>query len=323
MMRPPILLLTIAIAFGACDTDPVANDDDDDPFTRDPIALPVVGHGMLPVRVTAEVAADGAWAYTTTWGNLIDLGSALEVWDVSGATPLLVDSVIIADATTLGDVQISDDGNLLVIATERENGSIIVFDRSDPAHPVMLSRHLSDNTRNFGVHTVKLGRVNGTLYAFLSVNPGGATGNGQLVVVDLSDPTNPREILAMPLGGPVLHDVFVRDGYLFTAEWDDGMSIWDIGGGGLGGSPADPVRIGNVQTVDGNVHNIWWYHAPDGGKRYVFVGEEAPANVGADSDGDIHVVDISDMTNPREVAFYTLATAGTHNFTMDEANGIL
>jgi hypothetical protein len=34
-------------------------------------------------------------------------------------------------------------------------------------------------------------------------------------------------------------------------------------------------------------------------------------------------VDVSDMTAPREVAFYHVDGAGTHNFSMDEARGVL
>jgi hypothetical protein len=44
---------------------------------------------------------------------------------------------------------------------------------------------------------------------------------------------------------------------------------------------------------------------------------------GLSSSGDIHVVDVSNMAAPKEVAFYTDAWAGTHNFSVDEPNGIL
>jgi hypothetical protein len=45
--------------------------------------------------------------------------------------------------------------------------------------------------------------------------------------------------------------------------------------------------------------------------------------VGVSSSGDVHVVDVSNMSAPREVAFYTVPGAGTHNFSADEQNGIL
>ena len=45
--------------------------------------------------------------------------------------------------------------------------------------------------------------------------------------------------------------------------------------------------------------------------------------VGSASSGDIHVVDISSLTNPVEVAFFHLPDAGTHNFWMDEQKQVL
>jgi hypothetical protein len=78
--------------------------------------------------------------------------------------------------------------------------------------------------------------------------------------------------------------------------------------------------------VGGQVHNAWWFHDPtvtSNARRYVFVGEEGPASFFSESSGDIHVVDISDLANPREVAFYSVQGAGTHNFWMDEPRGVL
>jgi hypothetical protein len=282
----------------------------------------VLGLGCVPERFTSEVAVRGGWAYTGTWGGSPragNPGNVLKIWDVSGNVPALRDSLVVGGAATLGDVQISDDGRLLVVATEYSPGSIVVYDLADPARPSRLARFSSASTAP-GVHTVKLGRVDGRLYAFLSVNPSPP----QLVVVDLGDPANPREVLARPMGQPFIHDVFVRDGLLFTALWNGGTSIWDIGGGDLGGTPQDPKLIGNVLTAGGSVHNIWWFHDPQSGsRRYAFVGEERPGAIGNSAAGDLHVVDLTDMRNPREVAFLNVPGAGAHNFWMDEASGIL
>ncbi|MCI0435508.1 MAG: hypothetical protein L0271_17965 [Gemmatimonadetes bacterium] len=318
-----LVLPLAALAAAACDQDPLGNNGNGNGFEpRTPIELPVLGQGIVTGRFTAEIAVAGSWVYTTTWSFRTAPGNALMIWDASGPAPVLRDSVILGFATTLGDVQLSDDSTLLVVATERNNGSIVIFDVSIRERPVQLARHASDNTAN-GVHTVKLGRVAGRHYAFLSVNLG-SNQPSQLVIVEITDPGNPREVLVRPMGVPFIHDTFVRDGLLFTALWDDGMTIWDIGGGGRGGTPENPVQISNIKTVDGNVHNLWWFHNPvDGSKRFVFVGQEGPGAVGAQSSGDIHVVDISNLSQPREVAFYTVPSAGTHNFTMDEAAGIL
>jgi hypothetical protein len=236
-----------------------------------------------------------------------------------------VDSLIINGATTLGDVAISDDGSTMVVATERTGGGIVVYSLADPRHPVQLTRYQTSNT-NPGVHTAKLARVNGKLYGFLSIDPiCCATGNilARLVTVDLSVPSAPREVFTQIVGTPYVHDVYIRDGILFLALWDAGLDIWDIGGGGKGGTPESPVVLGNVKTVGGEVHNVWWYHDASGGKKYAFVGQEGPGSIGSSSIGDIHVVDVSNFAAPKEVAFYHVAGAGTHNFSVDEKNGVL
>ncbi len=321
-----LLLLLPLLAPAACEPDPLGTDRTPVDTTAGFTTLRVLGHGAVAERFTAEVAARGEWAYTSTWSSRAGVpGNAIKVWRINGNTPQLVDSLIVENASTLGDVQISDDGALLVVATERMNGSIVIYDRAaNPAKPVRLARHVSAATTTTGVHTVKLGRVAGRHYAFLSVNPGGtAETPPRLVVVDITNPASPVEVLVRPMGTPFIHDVFVRDGILFTALWNEGMTIWDIGGGAAGGSPTNPVRLGNVLTVGGQVHNVWWYYEPGGAKRYAFVGQEGPGSIGSSSSGDIHVVDVSDLRNPREVAFYTVPGAGTHNFVMDETAGVL
>ena len=92
------------------------------------------------------------------------------------------------------------------------------------------------------------------------------------------------------------------------------------------GRRAAPVQLGTVRTVNGSVHNVWWYHdGATGQKRYAFVGEEVAngISIGSSSAGDIHVVDVSDPAKPREVAFFTVPGAGTHNFSVDEQRGVL
>ena len=73
-------------------------------------------------------------------------------------------------AITTGDVAVSDDGSLLVVASEPSQGSIAVYDLSTPRKPQLLSRFTNDQTAG-GVHTAELGRVNGKLYAFLAIDP--------------------------------------------------------------------------------------------------------------------------------------------------------
>lgn len=85
-----------------------------------------------PDRITAEVAVRGTRAYTTTWGNSAAAASVFHIWNVAGGAPRLVDSVRVDGAITLGDVAISDDGTLLVIATEGSNAGLAIYSIADP-----------------------------------------------------------------------------------------------------------------------------------------------------------------------------------------------
>lgn len=285
-----------------------------------PVTMSVIGRGdFKPARISGEVAVRGNTAYTTSWNNTTT-SSAFYIWDVSG-TPVLVDSVTVDGARTLGDVAVSDDGSTLVVATE-SSGSLATYSLANSRKPVLLTRFAPGHI-TVGVHTAEIGRVNGKLYGFLAIDPGGGA-KAQLVIVDLANPAAPQEINTTTIGSPFVHDTFVRDGLLFLGLWNDGVAIWDIGGGGKGGTPAAPVELGRVKTVNGKVHNIWWVKDPvTGSNRYAFVGEESSGSVGVSSSGDVHIIDVSDMSAPREVAFYTVSGAGTHNFSVDEPNGIL
>ena len=341
-MTASIVALAVLAATAACGSDSVGPSTSSSPVTSascpavdvgarpsalslspaTPATIPVLGAGTDTVRYTAEVTARGSIAYTTTWGFRGPApGNKVNIWDVSTNLPTIVDSLIVTGATTLGDVAVSDDGSLLVVATERTGGSIVVYDLTDPTHPKQLSRFTNGDT-DPGVHTAKMGRVNGTLYGFLSIDPINST-PARLVIVDLSNPSAPREVYTKVTGNPFVHDTFIRDGLLFVALWDDGLQIWDIGGCGNGASPSNPTVLGGVKTLGGEVHNVWWYHDPGGGKRFAFVGQEGAGTVGSSSSGDIHVVDVSDVSQPKEVAFYHVDGAGTHNFSVDEAHGIL
>lgn len=288
-----------------------------------PLTLAMLGVASVPERYTSELWVRGTTAYTSTWGTRgANRGNAVKIWDVSTNTPVLLDTIIVANAGTTGDVQVSDDGKLLVVGIEpNANGGLAVYQLDTPRTARLLVRTTGGELQ-YGVHTVEIARVNGVLYAFCSIDPASGV-PARLVIMSLADPANPVTISSTQLGSPYIHDVFVRDGLLFTAEWNDGVGIWDIGGGGTGGTLAAPKRIGRVVTVGGQVHNVWWLQDPATGiKKYLLIGQEGPGTVGSSSIGDVHVVDMSNMAAPVEVARYTVPGAGVHNFSVDEANGL-
>jgi hypothetical protein len=145
--------------------------------------------------------------------------------------------------------------------------------------------------------------------------------------VDL-DPLVVAEVPIPPNYG--IHDTFVRDGIAFVSAWNSGMQIYDVGGGNLGGSPDSPELIGQYTPPSGGVpggaqvHNSWWFHNPvTNARKYLFVGQEGPAQVGLNASGDLKVFDVSNLAAPTEVATLRIPNAGVHNFWMDEARQVL
>ena len=300
-----------------------------------PPVLPVVSGGNnVPERFSSDLWVHGSYAYsgTTDTRNGV-VGNALNIWslDASGA-PTLVRSMAVPGVGTVSDVQVSDDGQLLVLSGERgTDGGIFLYRLSDPGQPLLLGSALVGPP---GVHTVTLATINQRLYAFAARNtrldPDPAE-DPALLIYDVTEPSAPalvaRQVVPRNYG---IHDTFVRDGIAFVFAWNTGVMIYDVGNGMAGGSPAAPVEISRLVTASNGVprgpavHNGWWFHnAATGERRYLFVGQEGPGVTGSESSGDIHVVDVSDLTNPAEVAFFHLDGAGTHNFWMDEERQIL
>jgi hypothetical protein len=152
-----------------------------------------------------------------------------------------------------------------------------------------------------------------------------------LQIYDITDPRSITLRKSVPIPPSYgIHDTYVRDGLAFVFAWNTGVIIYDVGNGIRSGTPDAPVEVGSLVTSDDGVpggpavHNGWWFHNPvTGEKRYLFIGQEGPGAIGSQSSGDIHVVDVSNLASPTEVAFFRLNGAGTHNFWMDEERQIL
>ena len=309
-------------------------------FTATAIAagtgLSVLGGGNnVDERFSSDLWVHGNYAYTGTWGFREEGGNTLKVWSLgAGGAPTLVGSVAVPDIGTVSDVQVSDDGQLLVLSGEAGiDGGIYLYSLSNPAAPSFLSSALVGEV---GVHTVTLSRINDRLYAFAARNPGfpeEAATDPALLIYDVTDPEAPTLVATerFPERNYGIHDTFVRDGIAFAFVWNNpGLVIYDVGNGIRGGSPSAPVEISRLITATNGVccgpsmHNGWWFHNPvTSERRYLFIGQEGAATIGSNSSGDIHVVDVSDLAQPVEVAFFHLNGAGTHNFWMDEEGQIL
>ena len=288
----------------------------------------VSGGNNVPDRFSSDLWVKGSWAYTGTWGRAPRnglRGDAVKIWslDASGA-PTLADSIMTPGVYNVSDVQASDDGSVLVFSTEGgTNAGLYVYSLSDPRAPTFLDSALVAD----GIHTATVADLDGHRYVFAARNPKSPA----LLVYDITAPASIALVATVPIPPAYgIHDTYVRDGLAFVFAWNTGVIIYDVGDGRRGGSPANPVEISRLLTADDNVpggpsvHNGWWFHNPARNEsRYLFIGQEGAGVVGAESSGDLHVVDVFDIEHPKEVAFFHLDGAGTHNFWVDESRQIL
>jgi hypothetical protein len=286
------------------------------------------GGNNVPNRYSSDLWIHGGYAYTGTWGSVARngvVGDLVNVWSLDAAgAPSLLDSVKIAGVATVSDLQVSDDGAVLVVSTERGvNAGLYVYELADPRRPGLRGT----STVAQGLHTATIADINGGRYVFAAKNPS----DPALMIYDITDPGGVTLVASVPIPPNYgIHDTYVRDGLAFVFAWNTGVIIYDVGNGIKGGSPANPQEVSRLLTAANGVpggsavHNGWWFHNPVTGEhRYLFIGQEGAGTVGSRSSGDIHVVDVSDLEHPVEVAFYRSVGAGTHNFWMDEQRQIL
>ncbi len=283
--------------------------------------------GRIPVK---EVQMAEQWFF----GNYVYLSSIADrvwVYDISDpANPKLTDTVTV-DARVVNDVSTTADGKIAVLtregASSRRNG-IVFLDTSDPAHPKIVSEYTATVTG--GVHSAF---IDGH-YVYLTDDA-----TGSLRVIDFKEVKNPKEVArwqvenpaARTVEGPTgptsagryLHDVQVKDGLAYLAYWRDGLVILDVGNGIKGGSPENPKFVSQLRFNYHELYGHGWLagaHEVFRYKNYVFIGDEVfPAEFNIYDKaripvrGIVHVVDVSDINNPRKVAEYNVPEGGAHN----------
>ncbi|HET9567504.1 MAG TPA: Ig-like domain-containing protein [Vicinamibacterales bacterium] len=289
--------------------------------------LEVVGRTPQEEFQAAEQWIIGKYAYLSSI-----MAGRVWVYDISDpAKPVKVDSVSF-DARVINDVSTTADGRIGVItregASNRKNG-IVFLDLADPAHPKVLSEYTETVTG--GVHSAY---VNGH-YVYLTDDA-----TGSLRVIDFADPAKPKEVarwqtenpLSRPvknpegetfIGGRMLHDVQVVDGLIYMGYWKDGLVILDVGNGIKGGSPEHPQFVSQLRFNYSELYGPGWLagaHSVFRYKNYVFLGDEVfpvqfdlTDKARIPTKGVVHVVDVSDILNPRKVAEYDVPEEGAHN----------
>jgi hypothetical protein len=292
----------------------------------------VVGRLPRTLFTTEEVwiHPNGKIAYLGT-GSGGDRMYAIDISDP--AKPVVTDSVM-ANTRRVNDVMTTPDGKFLVFtregAADRKNG-IVICELSDPAHPKPIAEFTEGVTG--GVHSAFIYKQDkhGT-HIYLTND-----GTGAMHVIDINDPYKPREVGQWKTGnrpeaGRTLHDIDVQDGLAYLSNWNDGLVILDIGNGVAGGSPSKPVLVSQykydlndmyrqVEAVGGpgfirGTHTAWRHG------KYVFIADEvfpSSAVKGAKDAsafrayGRMQVIDVSDLKQPKSVAFYEPEYGGVHN----------
>jgi hypothetical protein len=232
----------------------------------------------------------------------------MKVWDVTDpGSPILTDSLQL-DARRINDVKIHPNNLVGIVtregASDRRNG-IVVLDLSTPAHPTVFSEYTETVTG--GVHNVWIVGELDLVYAVHN-------GTRAIHILDISDPREVREVGRWGLDNnpSSLHDIIVQEGYAYVSYWDDGAVTLDVGAGTHGGTPTEPVLVSRYAYPTGNTH-VAWRHG-----QYLFVGDEVfpgdwDPSKPIEARGYIHVLDMTDMDNPVEVARYEVPEAGVHN----------
>lgn len=289
--------------------------------------------GRLPrTAFTTEevwVHPNGRVAYLGTGSG----GDRMYAIDISDPSHPVVSDSIVVDTRRVNDIMTTPDGRFLVFtreqASSRRNG-IVIASLKDPLHPVPIAEFTDGVTA--GVHSAFVYHQEqyGT-HVYLTND-----GTGAMHVIDIGDPYNPVEVAQWRTDRPdaarSLHDVDVKDGLAYLSYWNDGLVILDVGNGIRGGSPANPQLVTqykynldelyrDVEARAGpgfirGTHTAWRH------EDYVFLADEvfpaAPPDGAKDASavrvfGMLHVLDVSDIENPRSVAWYEPEFGGVHN----------
>lgn len=278
----------------------------------------------LPISQRAAevwVHPNGQCAYLST---IADRVYAIDIADPTH--PRIVDSMM-NDARINNDVMTTEDGRYGVFSREgasnRKNG-IMIFEASDPCHPKVIAEYTE--TVSGGVHSSYVYRG----HVYLTDDA-----TGSMRVIDIQDPYHPAQVARWQTeqteAGRYLHDIMVVDGLAYLAYWNDGLVILDVGNGMKGGSPEHPQLVSqfkyDLNATYARVEQLWGpgfvrgTHTAWRAGRYVFVGDEVYAarpytGLKGGNDltfGRLHVIDVSDIEHPQEVAWYEPTDGGVHN----------
>jgi len=271
--------------------------------------LELVGHTDLDGRGDGmQVMRNGDVLYV---GHMGDFGVGTSVVAIKDPTrPHVLRQIPVPKGTHSHKVQLAD--GLLLANHEQypyrvgvpESTGLLVYDVADPANPRRIGFLPIDG---LGVHRIWFG---GGRYAYASAREKGYR-NRILIVVDLADPTRPRlasrwwwpgqyegDSEHLPEESDVgAHHVVVQGERAYGGYFDAGVVVYSVGRDGA----LDLLSsLSWAERSGGHPHT----HTalPLGDRQLLVVTDEA---IEPDCEGarkDIHLVDISDESRPREIS---------------------
>jgi hypothetical protein len=261
------------------------------------------------------------YALVGTWGG----DGWAYMFDVTDPTNIAKTDSIKIDARTINDVTVSPDARWGVLSREgastRRNG-VVLLDLADPAHPKVAANFDEDLTG--GVHNMFATTTH--LFAL--------SGGDKYIIIDVRDLKRPKKIGEYNHPNSGIHDVTVVDGIAYSSEWQTGVVMVDVGNGKWGGTLEKPVFINSYAYPVGATHEVF-IHKQKTGRVYAFLGDEimsrrgaawagtnyqlnSPGGVPQTMSGYIHIVDVTDPLEPRDVARYEQREFGSHDVWVDD-----
>jgi hypothetical protein len=267
------------------------------------------------------------YAISGTWGA----DGWAYMWDVTDRSNLVKTDSVQVDARTVNDVKVSPGARYATMTREgastRRNG-LVILDLEDPAHPVVASIYEEGLTG--GVHNAF--PMEDYVYTL--------SAGEKYVIIDVSDIYNPRTVGEVQHENCRIHDVWVEDGLAYSAQWACGVLVYDVGNGQWGGTPENPVFVSQLTTPGGRTHAVYPYYQESTGRLLVFAGDEIMNRRGMALEGGLsrepydpetgeggrpsntagytHILDFTDMDNPKKIARYKVPEYGTHNIWVED-----
>ena len=232
-----------------------------------------------PVELGRISGGNSIWRDLKYWNRYVYIGTeasdGVKVVSVDDPdNPILVSTI--SDFGNSHNIHIDADGYLYVVGAS--SNDVWIYDLSMPAFPQLVGTWSGEYLHDIEVY-------NNKLY-------GAAIYSGLFYIVDVSDKTNPTTLASYNTGGGYIstHDCAVTDDehYLITGDETTGghIKIWDIS------------DYGNINLVSEYMTN------PSHSAHNLYVRPGTDLLIISYYADGTRILDISDPTNPIEVAYY-------------------